>query len=126
MAERPRRAGAPATWPIVLLGLFLTACAGGPGGGSFGSSRPIDPQTLVGLAGTEVTATLGQPEMRRVEHPAEVWQYRTDSCVLDLYLYEETGSREVVYVESRPRSGGSIDAASCVGRIAAGGSRVSG
>ena len=126
MGERARRAGGASTWSFVLLGLFLSACAGGPNGASFGSARPIDPQTLVGLAGAEVTATLGEPELRRVEHPAEVWQYRTDRCVLDLYLYDESGRRQVVYVESRPRDGGSIDAASCVGRVAAGGSPISG
>lgn len=103
--------------PIALAALGLAgACA--PQGG-FGTGAEVDPQTLVGLTVSQAGALLGEPELRRQEAPAEVWQYRTDWCVLDLYLYREGGDRKVVYTEARHRSRGEVDPRRCVGQIAA-------
>ena len=82
--------------------------------------REIDPETLVGLGPDAVAARLGQPELRRQEQTVEVWQYRSDTCVLDLYL-DETGrtGRQVVYYETRYRSAGHVPPALCLGEIMA-------
>jgi len=45
------------------------------------------PKHLVGLEGSRVNVLLGPPDFRRSDSPAEVWQYRSKACVLDLFLY---------------------------------------
>ncbi len=46
----------------------------------------------MGLSGDGVTALLGPPDYRRRDKPAEIWQYRNDACVLDLFLYSANGA----------------------------------
>jgi len=67
-----------------------------------------------GLAPAQVAALIGNPDLRRVDPPAEVWQYRSADCVLELYFYDSGNSTRVVYAETRsrtPRRG--PDAVSC-------------
>lgn len=82
--------------------------------------QEIDPETLVGLGPDALTAQLGQPELLREERPVEVWQYRSDRCVLDLYLDEAGGAGpQVVYYEARHRGEGEVQPARCLGEIVA-------
>lgn len=46
----------------------------------------------MGLAAAAVTALLGPPDYRRRDKPAEIWQYRNDGCVLDIFLYSAAGA----------------------------------
>lgn len=73
-----------------------------------------DPQRFVGLAKTRVDGLLGPPDQLRREPPAEVWQYRTETCILDLFLYEEAGDLRVIHVEARDRNTDLVDAESCL------------
>jgi hypothetical protein len=50
------------------------------------------PQHFEGLEGKFVLAALGDPNFRRRETPAEVWQYYGPGCILDLFLYDESSS----------------------------------
>ena len=109
---------------VVAAILTLGACqtASDPAG-----IRDIDPGTLMGLQPPAVIALLGEPELRRPEAPAEVWQYRSDTCVADLYLLaEEQAQPRVVYFETRHRSQGTVRAGRFLGEIAAGRGRASG
>src|SRR3546814_19819584 len=63
------------------------------------------------MTATAVTGLLGQPTFLRREGPAQVCQYRSDLCVVDLFLYppkvqEAAGEAalQVTYAELR-RSG---------------------
>jgi hypothetical protein len=58
---------------------------------------------LTGLGAGELMALLGEPDFRRREPPAELWQYRTADCVLDVFLYGEGGRYRVVRSETRDR-----------------------
>lgn len=61
------------------------------------------PELAADLIGSSAEATrglLGDPAMVRREPPAEVWQYRSDTCVLDVYMYDT-----VKYAEVRERRG---------------------
>ena len=58
---------------------------------------------LTGLGAAEVMALLGEPDFRRREPPAELWQYRSADCVLDVFLYGEGGRYRVVRSETRDR-----------------------
>ena len=62
-----------------------------------------DPSRLMGLDGAALGALLGRPALRRVEPPAEVWQYRGERCVLDVFLYAPGagGPHVVTYYEIR-------------------------
>lgn len=66
-----------------------------------------DPKRLMGLDGAGLTALLGPPEFRRADAPAELWRYRGDGCMLDLFLYGPARTTEservtVRHVEARP------------------------
>ena len=63
----------------------------------------LDPSALLGLMRADVAALLGPPRLLRRDPPAEMWQYRTEECVLHVFLYAapaDTGYR-VRHVELR-------------------------
>ena len=59
--------------------------------------------TLLNLTAKDVHALLGMPSFKRSDNPAEIWQYRAASCILDLFLYEnlDTSVRSVAHYEIR-------------------------
>jgi len=98
-------------------GLLLTACSGGPAAtppqatatptvlptlASLG--HPPALRDLNGLAPVQVAALIGAPDLRRVDPPAEIWQYRRADCVLDLYFYDSGASSSMVYAEAHSRA----------------------
>jgi hypothetical protein len=82
------------------------------------STRPAALAPLDGLGGAELARRLGEPDFRRREPPAEIWQYRGSTCVLDVFLYREGGEPRVVYAEARPRGGVGGSAESCLAALA--------
>ena len=66
------------------------------------SKRDLDPKRLLKMSLDGVSSLLGKPQFIRSEAAARVWQYRNESCVLDLFLYNVTTDYEVVYYEFRP------------------------
>ncbi len=70
------------------------------------------PQRFEGLEGREVLAALGDPNFRRRDKPAEVWQYYGPGCILDLFLYDDTPSG------ASPIAGKSTDAQAPDGTVA--------
>jgi hypothetical protein len=58
----------------------------------------------MGLGAAELLARFGEPELRRAEPPAELWQYRSDDCVLEVFLYPKSGTPRVVGSEIYARS----------------------
>ena len=85
-----------------------------------GASAPIslhlsgDPKELVGLDHTVVRRALGDPLHIRNEMPAQVWQYATGDCIVDLYLYDQHGAWTVTYVEARSHTAESAPTARCL------------
>ncbi len=63
-----------------------------------------DPNELLGLDNAALRRSLGKPVQIRNEYIAQVWQYVTGDCVVDLYLYDRDGGLKVTYVEARSRS----------------------
>jgi hypothetical protein len=61
------------------------------------------PAPLKGLDHTQVTALLGEPQFMRRDRPAQIWQYRSARCALDLFLYEDPGgaTHRVQHLEVR-------------------------
>ena len=100
---------------LAVAGLLLAACSSGPASAPQAAARPTVVPTLAalgrppaiadlkGLAPEQVTALIGNPDLRRVDPPAEIWQYRSADCVLDLYFYNSGASSQMVYAETRSR-----------------------
>jgi hypothetical protein len=66
---------------------------------------PATPGALIGFDRVRLQSALGQPSLKRVEAPAEIWQYTAQACVMDIYFYEadkQPGIFAVSYVEVRP------------------------
>jgi hypothetical protein len=104
----------PSPWFLLTLGiiggsLLLTALgfALPPSGNADkpGISTSLQtPEDLSGLTATETRSLFGPPVLVRHEPPAEIWQYRSDSCVLDIYLYTDTTPTKIRHAEIRPRT----------------------
>jgi hypothetical protein len=50
---------------------------------------PIDTQGLIGSSPQILSAEFGQPVLRRVDGPAQVWLYHSNVCGLNLILYPD-------------------------------------
>ncbi len=68
-----------------------------------GPDRVPAPRTLLGLEHHQVAALLGEPSFKRRDDPAQIWQYRDSTCILDVFLYrpEGGGAYRVTHVEVR-------------------------
>ena len=73
-----------------------------------------DPQQLMGLGPSALRALLGEPELVRREAPAEIWQYRNENCVFDVFLYDTTGQPKVTYLEARDGEAQQIETRACL------------
>lgn len=67
------------------------------------SAAERDPSRLLDLRRRDLSAILGEPAFVRRDMSAEVWQYRTEACILDLFLYEIGQGLAVTYYEFRSR-----------------------
>ncbi|MEE8499555.1 MAG: hypothetical protein V3S27_03195 [Kiloniellales bacterium] len=76
-----------------------------------------DPARILGLGPDRLTELLGRPELTRREPPAEIWQYRGESCVFDVFLYEEGGLARVTYLEARDASAQRVAERGCLNQL---------
>jgi hypothetical protein len=81
--------------PALVIIALLSGCQATP------PPDPVHSASILGLDGGAVRKLLGEPGLIRREEPAEVWQYRTASCVLDVVLYDQASGARVVYTEAR-------------------------
>ncbi len=106
-AAVPNGKGVLAAGAFVML--MLAACAPAPPivpatRAAPATERPTALGEFTGMRATDLLALLGQPNLRRSDPPAELWQYRGTGCVLELYLYREGDALRVVHAETRGRS----------------------
>ncbi len=113
---------------ILLLPLALAACETAPGtgidarGGVMAALPPggLTPASLVGAAPSAISARLGEPDFRRSEPHAEVWQYAGGDCSLFVYFYETpSGALGARHVDARRLEGGAADKAACLATVVA-------
>ncbi|MBF0372550.1 MAG: hypothetical protein HQL39_03945 [Alphaproteobacteria bacterium] len=69
---------------------------------------------LQGLASPEVQAALGRPNFTRRDATAEIWQYYGAGCILDLFLYDESGVARVAFLQVRGPVAGQAPAGRCL------------
>lgn len=66
--------------------------------------REIPPLArMTGLTGQQIADILGEPQFLRQDNAIELWQYRGDSCVLNLFLYPNNNELRVRHAEIQPR-----------------------
>lgn len=80
--------------------LYNGAASAGP--------REEEPEKLLGLETDAIQGLLGDPTLVRRDGDAEVWQYRSTGCVLDLFIYGQP--KRVEHVDLRNRGEGAPDA----------------
>lgn len=99
--------------PAFIISILLVVIGIGSGIlGLAGVFNPAPPNAAAGLIGLSASTTrdlLGQPRVVRQEPPAEVWQYTTDTCVLDVYLYPAHKGPTVQYAEAREQTTGCVE-----------------
>lgn len=76
-----------------------------------------DPQQLYGMDSNALGELLGEPSLVRNEAPAEIWQYRSRTCVFDIFLYQGADRPRVTYIEARDDAAQRIDARACLNEI---------
>lgn len=84
---------------------------------SYASAEPANPNQVMGLTSADVQALLGEPGLVRHESPAEVWQYQSRGCVLDVFMYRAESDYQVVYVEARDGQAAYAVTAICLGSV---------
>jgi hypothetical protein len=67
-------------------------------------ARPPEIKDLAGLKPADVLSVLGQPDLKRDEPPAELWQYRAADCVLNLFFYDDAGGYHITHAEAWQRT----------------------
>lgn len=98
-------------------GLAGSGAASGGSGGELASRTPSTGAipALVGKSEREVRSELGAPAFRRTDGPAQVWQYRGASCLLDVFLYKEGADGfRVKHAELRRRGGAGLSDRDCL------------
>ena len=112
---------------IIVAALGLSAC--GPSGGlvrpagyvPLPANAPPTPAivgAITGQTAPRLIAQFGPAQMDVSEGTARKLQFAGPICVLDAYLYPQgRGEPVVTYIDTRQRSGGPIDQASCVAAL---------
>ena len=76
-------------------GLKVASIAGSGSRSASPSGKISEPARLKGLTPVQVQQVLGQPGFQRHDSPAEIWQYRGQACILDLYIYDQGQGKTV-------------------------------
>lgn len=132
-----------APWAACSLALLLAACGGGtvtstprppkrtsavPPVRQPTRAAPRDPQfqaipgleDVIGATQNQLVRQFGEPRLDVWEGDARKLQFTATACVLDVYLYPTTNSREpkATYVDARRGSDGQdVDRAACVAAL---------
>jgi hypothetical protein len=75
----------------------------------------LEPSVLVGRTDAEIKRAFGDPNLRRKDSPAEVWQYLAQQCALHLFFYPGK-SGEALIVRHIAINGRSVDSFSDLDR----------
>lgn len=78
----------------------------------------FSPEEFLGFSPERVLPILGAPDFVRRDGNAQIWQYRANHCVLDLFLYQNGSETRVKHAELRPRVANSAESVdSCYTRM---------
>jgi hypothetical protein len=79
-------------------------------------AEPVSPQAreLRGLTPNQMVSHFGRPALQIREGTSLKLQFRGRTCVLDAYLYPQSGTYRVAHIDTRSLSGVDIDQAACI------------
>ena len=79
----------------------------------------IIPKQLLGKSSSWVETNLGQPEFKRRDGQAEIWQYKSAECVLSVFIYEDmdSGQRRVLHFDGRDFDGNPVARDTCLSSL---------
>lgn len=107
--------------------MFLAGCqAPQPAPEAKIAVKPPEPPTKIGTATSssvlglgprDLEKLLGTPKLVRRDAPAEVWQYRSEVCVLDVFIYQVATGARVKYAEARTMAAEPARTDDCVNTI---------
>jgi hypothetical protein len=80
---------------------------------------PVEPsaqtsRSLRGLTANELVGHFGTPALQIREGTSLKLQFRGRQCVLDAYLYPQSGVLRVTHVDTRTPAGNDTDQAACI------------
>jgi len=96
-----------------------TGEASGPQGKKAARAVLYDPEEFIGYGPQRLLPIMGAPDFVRRDGPAQIWQYRAENCVLDLFLYGKNDDSQVRHVELRERVPGVEPVEECFSRLRA-------
>ena len=59
---------------------------------------------IKGMEKSAIARLLGEPGFIRRDDPAEIWQYRGERCILDVFMYKDGKSFTAAHVALRSRT----------------------
>ena len=59
---------------------------------------------IKGMEKNAIARLLGEPGFIRRDDPAEIWQYRGERCILDIFMYKDGNSFTAAHVTLRSRT----------------------
>ena len=107
---------------VPALALSLAACATRPVQPVVEQPKPVapapaKPRGIVGLSASELVGHFGNPALQVREGVGLKLQFRSTRCVLDAYLYPQSGTLRVTHIDTRSPSGLDIDQAACISAL---------
>ncbi|MDH5489246.1 MAG: hypothetical protein OEX17_04880 [Rhodospirillaceae bacterium] len=104
---------------LTVIALVLAGCAGGAKKGVVSERAKIIAGELLGKPAPWVSEHLGQPSFKRLEGSAELWQYKTSECILNIFIYQdfEGGQRRVLHFDARDQNAKPTGRDGCINSI---------
>ena len=104
---------------LTVIALVMAGCAA-PAKKEIVSERAkIIATELLGKPTPWVSEHLGQPSFKRLEGTAEIWQYKTSECILNIFIYQdfEGEQRRVLHFDARDQSAKPTGRDACINSI---------
>ncbi|WP_144184794.1 hypothetical protein [Elioraea rosea] len=81
---------------------------------------PRSARDLAGMTDGQLLAVMGEPDLKRAEEGAEAWLYRSQACLLDVFLEAEKPGEEprVVLATARPLGSTQVAEEACLRGLA--------
>ena len=110
---------------IIAALIGLAACAGPnaqtakPSASDPNKPKITDAQML-GKSDAWLLQNLGEPHFKRTERTANIWQYKNDACVLNVFLYADAPAGRpvrVLHFDARDATGKNTDRKLCLSAL---------
>ncbi|HAA92191.1 MAG TPA: hypothetical protein DCE33_07075 [Rhodospirillaceae bacterium] len=70
-----------------------------------------------GQKAESLVRVIGRPDFVRRDGPAQIWQYRSSACILDLFVYGKQSEQKIAHSELRGSAVGKAPANGCFAKL---------